>query len=119
VQHTEALQVVKDCDVFLDQFVIGVHGLAALESMSFGKPTVSYINPLMFSRYPADLPVVNANQDTLAEVLGGLLKDGHRRHEVGVQSRAYVEKYHDSGVIAKQLVGIYEELVEKRKQRNG
>ena len=80
---------------------------------------VSYINPLMFSRYPADLPVVNANQDTLAEVLGGLLKDGHRRHEVGVQSRAYVEKYHDSGVIAKQLVGIYEELVEKRKQRNG
>lgn len=116
VKRSEALTLVQECDVFLDQFVIGVHGLAASESMALGKPIICYINPSLMSKYPADLPIVVANQDNLAEVLGGLLVDGRRRHEIGRQSRAYVEKYHDSRVIARQLVEIYAELIEKKKQ---
>jgi glycosyltransferase involved in cell wall biosynthesis len=116
VKRSDALQILQSCDVFLDQFVIGGHGLATVESMSFGKPTVCYIKPSLVAKYPLELPIVVANQDNLAEVLGELLMDGHRRHEIGQQSRAYVEKYHDSRVIARQLIDIYMELIEKKKR---
>jgi hypothetical protein len=113
VKRSEALKVVQTCDVFLDQFVGGDHGLAALESMAFGKVTVCYIKPALRSAYPAELPLVIASQDDLVGVLEGLLENGLRRQEIGRQSRAYVEKYHDSRLLATQLRAIYEELQAK------
>lgn len=109
----EALAVVRQCDVFLDQFVLGAHGLAALEAMAFGKPAVCYIKPSLLPKYPPDLPIVNADQDHLTEVLKDLLEDGRRRHHVGQRARAYVEEHHDAHQIARRLVGIYEESLEK------
>ena len=46
-----------------------------------------------------------------------LLRDGPRRHQVGRASRAYVETHHDAHKIARDLVRIYEELIEKSKRR--
>ena len=113
VKHSKAMDTVRICDIMLDQFVIGAHGIAALEAMAFGKPTVCYIKPSLVPKYPADLPIVNANQENLAEVIKDLLKDGQRRYEIGRRSRAYVEKYHDAHKIARQLVAIYQELLQK------
>ena len=84
-----------------------------MEAMAFGKPVVCYITPAMESKHPADLPIVNGNQDNLAGVLAGLLDDGKRRHELGQRGREYVEKYHDARRIAKDLVGIYQQLCNK------
>lgn len=116
VPHPEALAMVRDCDIMLDQFVIGSFGMAAVEAMALGKPALCYIKPSLVSRLPPDLPIINANQDNLVEVLGSLLEDGQRRHEIGRQSRAYVEKYHDAHQIARQLVTIYQELIEKKQR---
>lgn len=85
--------------------------------MALGKPAVCYIKPSLVPRYPQDCPIVNANQDNLAEVLGSLLDDGQRRHDIGRRSRAYVEKYHDAHSIARELVGIYEQLLRKTRGR--
>ena len=117
VPKLEAVKIVQKCDVFLDQFVMGAHGLAALEAMAFGKPSVCYIKPSVVPTYPPNLPIVNANQDNLYEVLKGLLEDGQRRHKIGRRGRAYVEKYHDAHKIAHDLVRIYEELLEKVSSR--
>ena len=104
----------------MDQVVGGSHGLATLEAMAFGKPVVCYIKPSLVPKFPPELPIVNANQDNLAEVLAGLLADGARRQRIGRQSRAYVEKYHDAHDVARRLVTIYEELLAKsRRGRNG
>ena len=115
VEHSRALEMISDCDIMLDQFCGGDHGLAALEAMAFGKPTLCYIKPSCLEKYPDELPIVNANVDTLSEVLERLLKDGQRRFEIGRKSRLYVEKYHDAHEIARQLVDIYEELLSKKK----
>jgi hypothetical protein len=112
VEHSKAMDIIRICDIMLDQFVIGAHGMVALEAMAFGKPTVCYIKSSLSPKYP-DLPIVNANQENLAEVIGSLLANGQRRYEIGLRSRAYVEKYHDAHKIARQLVAIYEELLEK------
>ena len=110
----EALSIIRNCDIMLDQFVLGHHGLVALEAMALGKPTICYLKPSMVSEYP-DLPIVNANQENLKEVVKDLLEDGPRRYEIGLRSRAYVEKYHDAHKIAIELVNIYQELLEKVK----
>jgi hypothetical protein len=111
IPHTEALEILRNCDIFLDQFVIGSFGTAALEAMALGKPAVCYLKPSVAANLPPDAPYVNANQDNLAEVVDSLLVDGIRREELGRRSRAYVEQHHDAQSVARQLAGIYEELL--------
>ena len=115
VERSRALEIVRNCDIMVDQFIGGEHGVAALEAMAFGKPVLCYIKPSLVAKYPSDFPIVNANQDNLAQVLGPLLEDGQRRREIGRQSRAYVVKHHDAHQIARQLVTIYQELIEKQR----
>jgi glycosyltransferase involved in cell wall biosynthesis len=115
VERFKALQILRESDIFLDQFIAGSYGIAALEAMAFGKPTFCYINPSMEDRYPIDLPIVNANQDDLPEVLSTLLENGEKRYQIGRLSRAYFEKYHDAHKIANQLLSIYQELIAKNK----
>lgn len=117
VDHAEAINIISNCDVMVDQFVAGAHGLASLEAMALGKPTLCYIKPSLVETYPPDFPIVNANQDNLAEVLGTLLENGDLRYQIGRQSRAYVEKYHDAHKIAHDLVKIYEEVIEKNSKK--
>ena len=109
----EALEAVRNADVSLGEFVSGDYGLSVLEAMALGKPTVCYIKPAVVSQLPDELPVVNATQDNLTEVLRGLLTDGEKRHAVGRASRDYVLNYHDAAKSAESLVGIYEELLQK------
>jgi len=116
VSHAKAVQMVRDCDIMLDQFVIGGFGVASLEAMAMGKPVICYISPNR-KGLPSDCPIVNANQDNLSEVLGKLLENGALRHQIGRRSRAYVEKYHDAHKIARDLVKIYEELIEKNSKK--
>jgi hypothetical protein len=112
----QALAMVRDADIFLDQFVLGSYGMAALEAMALGKPAVVYIKPSMVAHYPADLPIVNATQEGLTDVIAGLLTDGTRRREIGQRSRAYVERYHDALTIAGELRAIYGELLRRRRK---
>jgi hypothetical protein len=113
VPRAEALAQLRDCDIMLDQFVIGSFGTAALEAMALGKPAVCYLKPSVVAGLPPDAPFVNANQENLADVLGGLLANGERRHAIGCRSRAYVEAHHDARKVAVRLKGIYEELTER------
>lgn len=108
--HLEARKIMQECDIFVDQIIIGSYGLAALEAMAFGKPVVCYIKPSMLSQYPPDLPVVNATIETLPEVLARLIEDGALRRELGRRGREYVEKYHNAHELARQLLQIYQSL---------
>ena len=111
VPHVEALKMVSQCDIMLDQFVLSGYGLAASEAMALGKPTFCYIAPTHVCHYPSDLPIIIANQDNLKTVLGELLANGQRRMEIGQRSRAFVEKFHDAHKLARELVAIYEKLL--------
>jgi len=107
---TESRDLVRRCDIFLDQFVVGYFGLAAIEAMAFGKPVVCFIKPSLIGAYPEGLPIVNATQETLACVLGRLIDDGVLRHELGVRGRRYVEQHHSANHAAEALREIYEKV---------
>jgi glycosyltransferase involved in cell wall biosynthesis len=108
--YQQANELLRNCDIFLDQFVLGAHGVAALEAMAYGKPTVCYIKPSQINQYPPELPIVNANKENLPETLSMLLDNAQLRNDIGKQGRAYIEKYHDTDKICRELISLYESI---------
>jgi len=105
--QTQVHAELAKCDVYVDELRCGSHGVTAVESMASGKPTITYIREDLLSMYPADLPLVNANPDTIYPVLKRLILDGGLRAEIGKKSRAYAEKYHAVDVVVRDLLEIY------------
>ena len=103
----ESREWMSRCDVLVDQLIAGVYGLAAVEGMAFGKPVICYIKPSLKARFPAHLPIIDANPDTVEDVLRALLQDGPRRHAVGAASRAWVEEKHDARKVVARLAEYY------------
>ncbi len=99
----EAEALMKQCDIFLDQFMLGSYGMAACEAMAMGKPVFCYLMQPVIDALPADCPIINTNINNLGEVIESYLLDANKRCETGKLSRAYVEKYHD----AKKIVSAW------------
>ena len=108
--HPQVVEATKQANVVVDQLVVGEHGAYAVEAMALGKPVVCYIHPDFEKCYPEGFPIVNATPATLADVLRRLIVDRDLRRTTANESRAYAERVHDSAVVARQLLSLYEEL---------
>jgi glycosyltransferase involved in cell wall biosynthesis len=78
--------------------------------MALGKPVVTFIRPDLISTLPTDLPIVNANPNTLFDQVKLLLENPALRLKLGIQGRKYVKKFHDHHVVADKLISIYSQL---------
>ncbi len=110
MRQAEALQCYADADLVVDQLRAGSHGQFAVEAMSLAKPVVCFIQPALVPLYPPDLPLINANPDTIRDVLADWIQRPRDRRELGLASRAYVERQHDVRVVARRLLDAYEQL---------
>lgn len=110
VPHEEALTIYRKADIIIDQLLIGSFGVFSLEAMALGKPVICFIREDLVNKYPHDLPIINSNPDTIYSTLKSLLSNSKDIYQLGVKGRNYVEKYHNSRVIAEQLKNIYLEL---------
>jgi len=109
--RNEAMQQVQQCDIFIDQLMLGSHGLSSCEAMSFGKPVLCYIMPAVYKNgLPADCPIVNVTIENIKEELGKLIINPFKRKELGQKGRNYALKYHDADLIAQMFVEIYKEV---------
>lgn len=109
--HEEARRWYQRADVVVDQLHIGWYGVLAVEGMALGKPVVSYIRPDLLEGFDPEIPIANANPDTVKDVLRELLGSFERRAELGERSRAFVEEVHDVRVVARKLRDLYEDLM--------
>jgi len=100
----------SECDIYVDELRCGTYGYTAVEAAGSGKPTVTYILEQVVAQYPADLPFVNANPDTIYDVLKMLILDGELRHDIGKKSRDFVVKYHDIPKTVQDLIQYYRSL---------
>ncbi len=101
----EVSSFVEKCDIFIDQIIIGSYGLSSIEAMAYGKPSMCYILDEVFENgLDRDCPIVNVNPDTFEEALINLLKSPNLRHSIGIKSRQFVEKYHDTLKICEQIL---------------
>ncbi len=108
--QAEFYRELSACDVYVDELRCGSYGVSAVEAMAAGKPTVTYIRPDLIKEYPADLPLINANPDTILAVLRQAANEHAWRADLSVRSRQYVEKYHDSLVVARDMMDIYRQV---------
>lgn len=107
----ELYKEITNCDIYVDELRCGSHGVTAVEAMCAGKPTITYIRQDLLSKYPSDMPLINANPDTIYDVLKDLILSGEKRNKIGYLSRQYVEKYHDTKVVVDDLMKIYEDIL--------
>jgi hypothetical protein len=117
MEREKALEIMGECDIYIDQLILGAHGYAAVEAMAFGKPVICYINSEIGRDYPQDLPIVNANPETITEVMEKLIGSAESRRKIGMESRKYAEKYHDANKIARDLVKVYEKVIDLHRTR--
>lgn len=103
----EALKRVAECDIFIDQMVLGMYGAAALEAMAMGVPTICYLSDANRRRLPAELPIINATLETLGDVLVGLIRNKEKLNDIGFMSHKYVNSMHSYSAISELLISIY------------
>lgn len=108
--HAEAMELYRGADIIIDQILCGTYGMLSVEAMAMGKVVVAYIRDDVRAQFPAELPIVSANPDTLREVLRALIGDPERRALLGQAGRAYVERYHAVDAVIARLAGIYSKV---------
>lgn len=106
-------------DVIVDQLNYGRYGAAAREGMMLGVPTICYINhdeasPGERLRSIEEVPLVSATEETVYEVLKGLLVDPGQRSRIGRAARQYALRWHDADACAARYERIYDMLMAGR-----
>ena len=99
-------KVMQDCDLFIDQLLIGWYGMASVQSMALGVPTVCfYREHFDFSCYggASEIPIINANPDTIQIVLESVLKNRFDLDRISTESISFVESYHSLEVLGNRL----------------
>lgn len=107
--HAEAVQALRRADLVVDQLCLGSFGVVTLEAMSLGKPVICYLLPEYAASLPG-CPIINANPETILEVLRAAAERRTELHDRGLASRAYVERHHDVTMAARRLVSAYRAL---------
>lgn len=110
LSHEQAKIAYQQADLIIDQILAGSYGLLAVEAMAMGKPVVCWISEYMQEKYPAELPIIVANPDTITDVLRSVLSNWDMLPDLGKRGRKYVETHHDADCVAEQLISIYQRL---------
>lgn len=112
ISHKDLKKKYSEADIFIDQIVGGWYGTAAIEAMAIGTPTVCFIRESYFEyiNYGNEIPIINANPQTLKNVLRNLIDNKELLPKIGERSNEFVKKYHNLEKLTKRLIIIYEEL---------
>ncbi len=110
MSNAEVVRLYKEADIIVDQILCGSYGLLSVESMALGKPVITFIRPDLVSKFPANLPIVNANPDNVKEKIKILLENPYERNRIGIAGRKYVEMVHDRNIVVNQLLQIYAQI---------
>lgn len=110
MDHQETMNLIAKADIVIDQLRIGSPGFLSTEAMALGKPIICYIREDLVDEYPDDFPIVNANPDTITDVLSDLINQPAKWKELGVKGRAYVKQYHSATNVVNQYISLYKEL---------
>jgi len=110
MSHERALEICRGADLVVDQLCSGSYGVLAAEAMGLAKPVVCYLLPEIEAASPEDLPIINANPETVKDVLSGWLERPRERHQRGLASRRFAEREHDHRTAASKLLDVYRAL---------
>ncbi len=114
-QDVRFIQV--QADVIVDQLNLGRYGAQACEGMMLGRPVVCYMQKDElpgFSRVPFvdECPIVSATEESVYDVLKGLLSDAGRRRELARASRDFAVRWHSADACAERFEVAYDRVMQ-------
>jgi hypothetical protein len=99
VPHYEMPAVVGAADIVVDQLRIGLYGVAAAEALAAGRIVVSYVGDDVRRKVRTlagrEVPIVEADPDTLGDVLVDLIADRDRAAGQAAAGPGFVAELHD------------------------
>lgn len=101
--------VVADADVLIDQVLLGLYSVAAVEAMAAGRVVLAHVHPRVRARVPADLPVLEASPDDLREAVERILADRDTARATAGRGPGYVARVHDgrwSAAVLADFLGV-------------
>jgi glycosyltransferase involved in cell wall biosynthesis len=107
VPHSGMPAVIGDADIVVDQLRIGLYGVAAAEALAAGRIVVSYVGDGVRRRVRSlagrEVPIVEADPDTLGDVVTGLIADRDAAAERAAAGAGFVTELHDGRRSAEAL----------------
>ncbi|MCC8980667.1 glycosyltransferase [Bradyrhizobium acaciae] len=103
----EILEAMRTIDVLVDQLISGAFGLTAVEAMASGCPVICYLHDEVAIADRKACPIIEANPETIKEVLRQLVSDRARLSEAGAAGRQYVRKNYSVEALGAHLADLY------------
>lgn len=107
---TDYLEVIDKTNIQIDQACCEYVGMNGLYGMAMGKVVVGGNEPENQKEYDEyDCPIINIEPDSdkIFRILEELIKDKEKLRELSRQSRLYVERVHDSKIIAQKYLDLF------------
>jgi hypothetical protein len=122
LSNQQARQVYERADLVIDQLLAGWYGGFAVEAMALAKPVICYIREGDLAHIPpkmrAELPLIHATPDSIYSVLKSWLtvRRGELRQR-GLESRRYVERWHDPVHIVSRIARDYQRISREKSRK--
>ncbi|MGY3488962.1 glycosyltransferase involved in cell wall biosynthesis [Bradyrhizobium sp. USDA 4011] len=105
--RNEILEAMQKVDLLVDQLISGAFGLTAVEAMALGCPVVCYLHDGVAVADREACPVIEANPDTIEEVLRQLISDRTRLSEARAAGPRYVRQNYSVEALGRHLADLY------------
>ena len=112
--YSQFLGLLPEIDLYVDLCTDYDYGMSAIAAMSAGCVVFSGNEPETRREFEIDdipvVPISPSSEDIVAK-LSYYIENTDEIERVGVQSRLYVEKYHDCSLVAEKYLGIFKDLL--------
>jgi len=121
IPHAQALKILSEADLVVDQILVGWYGGVAVEAMKMAKPVIARIAAEDLHFIPQQMAedvqqaIIQADPDTIYEVLLRCIGDGDFLRRRAAASLEYVNRWHDPAKVAAQVKEEYEAAVARGK----
>jgi len=106
----------QQADIIVEQLIYGWWGSTFVETAALGKPVVCYLRPswkkFFLETFPeyTELPIVEADTQTIYVVLKRLAEDSDYRQRAGEASRKFAEMHFNPAINTQNLIRNLEAL---------
>lgn len=109
---------INAADVCMDQFTHGGLGTFALESMSCGKPLITYYNKTKHFDFAEDPPLLSSfTEEEIGEKINFCLKKTNELRATGNKHRDWTKKYHGHEALWPEYDAVYKRALSESKNR--